>query len=1193
MGRRGAWRALACAGLLLITPSAAHASTHGPWTTAESVLPTSKDGHTREVRPRSYRAFRLNHKDAAEQLRTDSVVLPTPDGRFHRFTIRPTQTLSPGLARQHPEISTYAGTGVTDATERVTLDLTPLGLHASVSSPDGTYEVTPYYRGTRTRYAAYNSSSVPSTGYGDAHLQTPARSAATTPQAQATGSSAAIRTYRIAVANDPTFATYYGSANVLAAKVTIVNRLNQIWERDFAAHMTLVANTATLNFDTTAKFSGSNGPCGVSACFTNAASCGVNTINRSTTVFGQLVGAANYDIGTVLYGTGGNGIAYVGVVGWATYKGGTCSGSSVPGGDGFIVDLAAHELGHGFGANHTFSGTGSNCAPDQWASGSTEPGSGQTIMSYAGICDANNNLQGNSDGYFSQQTIAEVQDFLTTDTYAAATGSSATVANSVPVVSVPANATIPIRTPFTLTGSATDADAADSLSYLWEQNDGATAQSTIRSNTRTDGPLFAVFADGSHAPSSSPSRTFPDIAQVVSGDTDAANGTCSTLACFAEFLPNASYNGPLHFRLTVRDGNANGGGIAHADTTLTLARTAGPFRVTSQSTATTLSSGQDLPVTWSVAGTDVSPVSVADVSISLSTDGGLTYPTTLEASTPNDGSQTVILPAITAANARIRVAAVGNVFFDVNHAQLTIGAGVPSAINSGNATVPYSDTPALTVSSHDTDTAGSALTIAAALPSGLSFTPTQTTANDRTWALAGQALVAPGSYPVTATVSDGGGHSSTTTFTLTVTPEAATVAYTGDTSAAGALDAATAPVHLAATVTDGDGKEGDRTTATATFRDGTTTLCANVAVSAGGEAVCDTSLSTGSTHQITVSAGGRYTGSTTQALPVSASNSAAPVVDDNGVTTAQYSDALGTVVTATDADSAGGALTALVSGLPAGITLTPTTTAAHSRSWTTSGLIGAAPGSYPATVTVRDDQGHETEHPLTFTVTREDVVLTPVGDGLAFALSGTDATDGDLSLATVTVSEGAVTLCPNLLPGTGLTAVCLAVLLPGTHHVTATAGGRYTGTASRDVVTFGTPTTTTTPPPTASAPVTTPIPAATDPAPAAPAAAILVPNLARTDARLRLDRKGRVRTTVGCRESVSGTITRPCHGTVVLTTKVKGRTRTIAKGTFTAAAGTTTRVRLQVARSARHRGFATLKARSGATTVSKRVLLTP
>jgi hypothetical protein len=282
--------------------------------------------------------------------------------------------------------------------------------------------------------------------------------------------------------------------------------------------------------------------------------------------------------------------------------------------------------------------------------------------------------------------------------------------NHAPDVTVPAQYTIPPRTPFALTGSATDPDG-DAVTYMWEQNDragiqatGNTAGTALVSQTKTNGPIFRQFGVGAdipladslkyHSPGENlvdgnPTRVFPDMAQILADNTNAATGRCPTpppapqalpvptRECFAEWLPTADWVGflsdrTLTFRLTARDGRMGGGGVGFAQTKVTVAPLAGPFRVTSQAVPQVVYGTTSQTITWDVAGTDVSPVNATAVKISLSTDGGFTYPHVLAESTPNDGSQAVTMPDVAAAKARIKVEAVGNVFFDVNHADFTL-----------------------------------------------------------------------------------------------------------------------------------------------------------------------------------------------------------------------------------------------------------------------------------------------------------------------------------------------------------------------------------------------------------------------------------------------------------------------------------------------------------------------------------------
>ena len=139
----------------------------------------------------------------------------------------------------------------------------------------------------------------------------------------------------------------------------------------------------------------------------------------------------------------------------------------------------------------------------------------------------------------------------------------------------------------------------------------------------------------------------------------------------------------MTFRVTARDQDPNGGGVAHDDVALTVDKTAGPFLVSSQAVAgATVPGGATVPVTWAVNNTQRL---AANVKITLSTDGGATFGTVLAASTPNDGSESLAMPNVTAGDVRIKVEAVDNYFFDVNDAsfKLVATAGPQTRIDKG------------------------------------------------------------------------------------------------------------------------------------------------------------------------------------------------------------------------------------------------------------------------------------------------------------------------------------------------------------------------------------------------------------------------------------------------------------------------------------------------------------------------------
>lgn len=610
-----------------------------------------------------------------------------------------------------------------------------------------------------------------------------------------------LRTYRLAMVSDPAYASFHGAGNVTAAKAVLMTRVNQVYEDDLSIRMVLIDGTDVLNLNTAAQATGANGPCGGAACFTSLTGCSGTNLNQNRIVAGLLAGARNFDVGHLALGGNGGGIAGLGVVG-LDGKARGCTGISPPTGDVWAIDFVAHELGHQYAGNHTFNGTQGNCSGgNRNAANSVEPGSGSSVMAYAGICGSDN-IQSNSDPYFSQRSFDEIynhtsaaevnlnevqQAALTAfnvngrqfqlrlggaDSVAIVRGSNYTTAgvkaaieaipgwpaggtvniasltdnaftisyggtlagtdvpnlelvnctdgcsgyvndiakggastrggivtatgNNPPVVSTAAGYTIPVRTPFALTGSATDPDG-DTVTYMWEQNDrGGSTGTALTSNVKANGPLFrqfstrAIFDAGIYNPpgqnqvSTDPTRVFPDLPQILAGNTNAETGSCAGLAgaaqldCLSEFLPTADYVGfagvnaspaRLNMRLTARDGR---GGVNSANTVLTLAPAAGPFLVTAPNSATTLNGAETTTVSWSVAGTNAAPVGTTQVRILLSTDGGLTWPTVLNGGTANDGSESVTLPNVASTQARVRVEAVGNVFFDVSNASFTI-----------------------------------------------------------------------------------------------------------------------------------------------------------------------------------------------------------------------------------------------------------------------------------------------------------------------------------------------------------------------------------------------------------------------------------------------------------------------------------------------------------------------------------------
>ncbi len=373
------------------------------------------------VRPHEFRAFRVDLAGVRAALAgggTHRLAVPAPTGEVATFTVTEDSVMAPEMQADHPEIRTYAGRG--PAGSSIRLDVTPMGFHAFVRNPDGrSWYVDPAEnRRGEDRVLSYAGGAVPAAdrSFVERELQRHAAVAGSGDFAPSAGGIVSMRTYRLAFLTDSTYADYFGSANVLAEKTTLVNRVNEVYNDDVAIRFEMVTGTDTkLNLDTPAKETGPNGPCGANPCFTpdELEFCDSPTLDRNEFVLGQIIGAENFDVGHIGLGKDGGGIAGLGVVG-GPFKADGCTGLPDPTGDFYAIDYVAHELGHQMGGDHTFNGNqnpNSNCGPFNRAADpytvQVEPGSGSSIMAYAGICGSDN-LQPHSDPYFSFASVDQI-----------------------------------------------------------------------------------------------------------------------------------------------------------------------------------------------------------------------------------------------------------------------------------------------------------------------------------------------------------------------------------------------------------------------------------------------------------------------------------------------------------------------------------------------------------------------------------------------------------------------------------------------------------------------------------------------------------------------------------------------------------------------------------------------------------------
>jgi subtilisin-like proprotein convertase family protein len=571
---------------------------------------------------------------------TCSLDLPLPDGQIVRFQLHTAPLLAPELQARYPEIRCYTGVSASHPGARIRCDLTQWGFHAMITGigPDVIY-FDPMMQGVPEYAMVYHRSDYQVRA--DADYTCALTAQAITPnllaskaQARSAVLDGQLRTYRLALACTGEYADFHGGTVplVMAAMATSMHRINGVYENEFAVRMQIIAKNDTLINLVSGSDPYDNGDGGTML--------GQNKIACNTRV-----GSSAYDIGHV-FSTGGGGIAGLGVVCTGDKAHGV-TGQAAPIGDPFDIDYVAHEMGHQFSGNHT---QNNDC--NRAGQTSMEPGSATTIMGYAGICPPN--VQPNSDPYFHGVNVEEILGFIIVGDGNNCPVKTAT-GNMAPEVNAGADFTIPRGTPFVLTALGSDIDS-DSLTYCWEQMD-ADASTQPPVSTSALGPLFRTFN-----PSTAPSRFFPRFQDVIDQKNDDW-----------EELPGVGRK--MNFRVTMRDNDLVGGSTVFDDMLVTVAANAGPFVVNIPSDTSIWTSGAYETVNWNVANTDRAPVNCTQVNISLSINGGKTFPYLLLQGAPNTGRACVLLPEVASDSAIIKVESVGNVFYNLSKSYFALKPG--------------------------------------------------------------------------------------------------------------------------------------------------------------------------------------------------------------------------------------------------------------------------------------------------------------------------------------------------------------------------------------------------------------------------------------------------------------------------------------------------------------------------------------
>ncbi|MGU5772199.1 reprolysin-like metallopeptidase [Aeromonas allosaccharophila] len=608
---------------------------------------TADEGY--EVRAHQFRVAKVPlDYFAGLQAGANKLTLPLPDGGEVTFALEAYDVLPADLAAKYPQIRTFKGYNPAHPVDTGRFDLGPQGFHAMFSHQGQMVFVDPLRNAEG--YAVYYQKDAHSRLEEDADKVIGPGVSKLVRKVQVDGN--ARKRYTIAISAAGEYTRYHGGSTVLAlaAITTLLNRVNEVYQRDVGAEFVLASGNDSVIFSDPA-----------SDPFDNTDADADRNVDVQAQAFadGDL-GA--FDIGHVL-NTGGGGLAGLGVLcvdampPYYAYgaKSSGMTGSSDPVGDAFFIDYVAHEIGHQFGADHTFNGTTGSCGGGNRATGQAfEPGSGSSIMAYAGIC-GEENIQPHSDPYFHSKSIERMRAHMAT---VSTCGTTLPLSNNAPQAAAGSDYVIPANTPFALKGAGADLDG-DPLLYNWEQidlgNESSSIATMVDDGTR---PLFRFVS-----PTRSAERILPSLPSLLSGTLAKGDAWPTT-------------NRDLNFRLTVRDGQ---GGVASDDMKVQVINTGAAFRITSPLSGVTLTPGGSQSIAWDVAGTTVAPISCSKVDISVTQDEGASW-TTLAAGQPNNGAATVTLPANLTSSVRLKVACSDNIFFAISPLKLPL---VQGGSNSG------------------------------------------------------------------------------------------------------------------------------------------------------------------------------------------------------------------------------------------------------------------------------------------------------------------------------------------------------------------------------------------------------------------------------------------------------------------------------------------------------------------------------
>lgn len=632
-----------------------------------------KDVEVRQTYRVDLNSLRNLLKDAVETGKNAKPViisLPTAEGKIEKFAVYSNPVMAQSLVEKY-QLGSYVGAGIDDPSKYVRFSTSPTDMQSMIIK-DGVFQFIEPISSDKKTYGVFYKTKKTAGEHGFEcgmnekdikeikTLEANGKKNLSNVGITSRPSSTKYRTYRLALSVTGEYTQFHGGtpAGALTAMNNTMSRVNGIFEKDFGIHLTVQDLPGIIYTNAATDPYSDSGP-GVDDALWSGELMTTLTTN---------VGSGLFDIGHLFGASGGGGMA--GCIGCvcsddtaldsdgipSNYKGAgfTSPSDAVPQGDSFDIDYVAHEMGHQFGGNHTFS----HNSEDSGAN--VEPGGGTTIMAYAGI--TNDNVQMVSNPYFHYKSIDQI---MTNMEGKAGCGTSVEIDNNTaPAISPIASYTIPKGTAYYLEANAVDAEN-DPVKYTWEQNDSVGGGTTISGDTgwgyNSQGALTR-----SYTGTASGRRYFPKMETVMSGSLTNKQDWETV-----SYIPRT-----LRYAVTVRDENPQRPMHSSSDITLTVG-SEGPFKFNGITAATVLYNNASNTINWDAANTNNAPYNVANVKIDYTADNGITW-TDLAASVPNTGSYAVQMPANLTGAVKLRISALGNVFYAVSPA-VNVGTAPTSA----------------------------------------------------------------------------------------------------------------------------------------------------------------------------------------------------------------------------------------------------------------------------------------------------------------------------------------------------------------------------------------------------------------------------------------------------------------------------------------------------------------------------------